>query len=66
MKGIFLTFVIGVLLIALNELTAEKITSRVVTQYIPRDLDAWFKDPENQPAYMYTSTLWGDNIRTSR
>lgn len=64
MKGIFLTFVIGLLLIALNELTTEKVTSRVVTKYVPRDLDAWFKDPENQPMYLYSETLWGDNIRT--
>jgi len=61
MNGIAVAFLLGVLLIALNELTAER-TSRVIVKYIPRDLDAWFKDPENQPSYMYTS-MFGDNIR---
>lgn len=61
MNGIAITFLVGVLLIALNELTTER-TSRVIVKYIPRDLDAYFKDPENQPSYMYTS-MFGDNIR---
>ena len=61
MNGIAITFLLGVLLIALNELTTGR-TSRVVVKYIPRDLDAWFKDPQNQPSYMYTS-MFGDNIR---
>jgi hypothetical protein len=61
MNGIAITFLVGALLIALNEVTAER-TSRVVVKYIPRDLDAWFKDPQNQPSYMYTS-MFGDNIR---
>jgi hypothetical protein len=54
--------VVGLLLIALNELTVERQT-KVVREYIPRDLDAWFKDPENQPLYMYTGTVFGDNVR---
>ena len=61
MQGISLLFVFGVLLIALNELTTEK-KSHVVVKYIPRDMDTWFKDPQNQPSYMYTS-MFGDNIR---
>ena len=61
MNGIAITFLLGVLLIALNELTAER-KSRVIVKYIPRDLDSWFKDPQNQPSYMYT-TMFGDNIR---
>ena len=60
-EGILL--VIGLLLITLNELTVEREATKVVKEYIPRDLDAWFKDPENQPLYMYTSTMFGDNIR---
>ena len=62
MNGIAITFLVGVLLIALNEVTTER-KSRVVVKYIPRDLDAWFKDPENQPSYMYAS-MFGDNVRT--
>lgn len=61
MNGIAITFLVGVLLIALNEVTTER-KSRVVVKYIPRDLDAWFKDPQNQPSYMYT-TMFGDNVR---
>ena len=61
MNGIAITFLLGVLLIALNEVTTER-KSRVVVEYVPRDLDAWFKDPQNQPSYMYT-TMFGDNIR---
>jgi hypothetical protein len=61
MNGIAITFLLGALLIALNEVTAER-TSRVVFKYIPRDLDSWFKDPQNQPSYMFLS-LFGDNVR---
>ena len=61
MNGIAITFLVGVLLIALNEVTTER-KSRVIVKYVPRDLDAWFKDPQNQPSYMYT-TMFGDNIR---
>ena len=61
MNGIAITFLLGVLLIALNEVTTER-KSRVIVKYVPRDLDAWFKDPQNQPSYMYT-TMFGDNIR---
>lgn len=61
MNGIAITFLVGVLLIALNELTTER-KSRVIVKYIPRDLDAWFKDPENQPSYMFAS-IFADNVR---
>jgi hypothetical protein len=62
MKTAVVVLVVGLLLIALNELTVEHKT-KVITKYIPRDMDAWFKDPENQPMYMYESALFGDNIR---
>ena len=51
MNGIAITFLLGVLLIALNEVTTER-KSRVVVKYVPRDIDAYFKDPQNQPSYM--------------
>ena len=61
MQGISLLFVFGVLLITLNELTTEK-KSHVVVKYVPRDLDAWFKDPQNQPSAVFKS-IFEDNIR---
>lgn len=61
MKALVLLLV-GLLLIVVNELTKSN-TTNVVVKYIPRDLDAWFKDPENQPMFMYSDALFGDNIR---
>lgn len=63
MRGTVIVLVVGLLLISLNELMVTR-SSKVVVKYVPRDLDAWFKDPENQPMYMYNSTMFGDNIRT--
>jgi len=62
MKGALVMFVLGLLLIVMNELTTDK-KIKVITKYIPRDMDAWFRDPENQPMYMYSSTMFQDNIR---
>jgi len=62
MKTAVVVLVVGLLLIALNELTVERKT-KVITKYIPRDMDAWFKDPENQPTFLYKSALFGDNVR---
>lgn len=62
MTFVTVLFVVGLLLITLNELLQDKST-RVVTRYIPRDLDAWFKDPENQPTYMYSTMFTGENVR---
>jgi len=56
-------FVLGLLFITLNELVKPE-KERVITKYIPRDLDAWLKDPENQPTYMYASMFGGENVRT--
>jgi hypothetical protein len=64
MRGVFVVFVSGLLLIALNELTTDRLSTKVVTKYVPRDLDAFLKDPENQPMYMYKDVLFGDNVRT--
>jgi|Laugresbdmm110sn_1035088.scaffolds.fasta_scaffold01039_4 hypothetical protein len=61
MQGISLMFVFGVLLIALNELTTER-KSQVVVKYIPRDMDTYFRDPENQPSAVFKS-IFEDNIR---
>lgn len=61
MNGTLVMLVLGLLLITLNELMVTK-SEKVVVKYIPRDLDAWFKDPENQPMYVYNS-MFGDNIR---
>lgn len=53
---------LGLLLMTLNEaLKTEK--PKVIVKYIPRDLDAWFKDPQNQPMYMYNDMFSKDNIR---
>ncbi len=61
MKGALIMFVLGLLLVVLNEFMTDKKTM-VVTKYIPRDMDAWFKDPENQPLHVYGS-MFGDNLR---
>lgn len=59
-------FLLGLLLLALDEILFQRSAAgtRVEIRYIPRDLDAWFKDPANQPTAMFTSTLFGDNVRT--
>lgn len=58
--------IIGMLLITMNTLLGNQDTKtqRTRIKYIPRELDAWFKDPENQPMYMYSSMFQGENIRT--
>ena len=61
MNGTLVMLVLGLLLISLNELMVTR-SPKTVVKYIPRDLDAWFKDPENQPMYVYNS-MFGDNIR---
>lgn len=62
MQGTLVLLLLGLLLIVANELMVTRATPKVQVQYIPRDLDAWFKDPENQPMYVYNS-MFGDNIR---
>lgn len=53
---------LGLLLITLNDaLKIEK--PKVIIKYLPRDLDAWFKDPQNQPMYMYNDMFTKDNVR---
>lgn len=56
-------FVLGLLLITLNELARPE-KERVITKYIPRELDAWLKDPENQPTYLYADMFREENVRT--
>lgn len=62
MQGTLVLLLLGLLLITANELMVTHATTQVQVKYIPRDLDAWFKDPENQPMYVYNS-MFGDNIR---
>lgn len=54
---------IGLVLLSINQLTGTAGRVRIVTRYIPRDMDAWFKDPENQPMYMYKDAVFGENVR---
>jgi hypothetical protein len=60
---VVVVFVAGLLLITLNEMVRGGET-KVITKYLPRDLDAWYKDPQNQPMYMYADSVFGDNVRT--
>jgi hypothetical protein len=53
---------LGLLLITLNEAIRPN-EPKVIVKYIPRDMDAWFKDPENQPMYVYNDMFTKDNIR---
>jgi hypothetical protein len=62
MKALLL-LTLGLLLVTLNELLKRQTGERVVTRYLPRDLDAWFKDPENQPSYVYTNMFNEENVR---
>jgi hypothetical protein len=62
MQGTLVLLLLGLLLITANELMRTQAATQVQVKYIPRDLDAWFKDPENQPMYVYNS-MFGDNIR---
>lgn len=64
MKTAFVVLLIGLLLMLSNEVLRETSEPRVIVKYIPRDLDAWFKDPENQPMYMFNSMFNGENVRT--
>ena len=62
MKAMLVLLLVGMALIALNE-ALKPAESRVVYKYLSRDMDAWFRDPENQPSYMFKDTLFGDNVR---
>lgn len=54
--------IVGLSLMVMNELF-KSVKTRVVYKYIPRDMDTYFKDPQNQPMYVYRS-MWNDeNIR---
>lgn len=53
----------GLALFLVNELM-RTVRSRVVYKYIPRDLDTYFKDPKNQPFYVYKSMWENENVRT--
>lgn len=64
MKTAFVVLLIGLLCIVTNQVLQETSEPRVIVKYIPRDLDAWFKDPENQPTYMFNSMFNDENVRT--
>lgn len=56
---------IGISLILLNEVMAgRQRTPDVVYKYVPRDLDTYLKDPENQPMAMYKSMFEEPPVRT--
>lgn len=54
--------IIGLGLMVVNELIKVGKT-KVIYRYIPRDLDTYFKDPKNQPMYVYKSMFDDENIR---
>lgn len=62
-KVAVLLLITGLVLFVMNEIF-RSVHTRVVYKYIPRDLDTYFKDPKNQPFYMYKSMWEDDNIRT--
>lgn len=62
MKIAVLFVVVGLSLMVINELT-KSVKTRVVYKYIPRDMDTYFKDPENQPMYVYRSMFNDENVR---
>lgn len=56
---------VGVILVIINEMI--HIRSRepeIVYRYVPRDLDAFLKDPENQPMAMYKGMFEDESVRT--
>ena len=56
---------VGVTMIILNELVhARSCEPEIIYKYVPRDLDAFLKDPEQQPMYMYKSMFDDPPIRT--
>jgi len=55
--------IVGLTLIAVDGLVKESVCKPTV-KYLPRDLDAWFKDPQNQPMYMYKDSVFGENVQT--
>jgi hypothetical protein len=56
---------VGLTMIVLNELLhAQSREPEIIYKYVPRDLDAYLKDPENQPMAMYKSMFDDPPLRT--
>ena len=56
---------VGITMIVVNELIhARSREPEVIYKYIPRDLDAYLKDPQNQPMAMYKSMFDDEPVRT--
>lgn len=56
---------VGITLIVANELLhAQSREPEIIYKYVPRDLDTYLKDPENQPMAMYTSMFTDESVRT--
>jgi len=63
MRTSVVLIVVGLMLITVNTVT-HTATQKTVVKYLPRDMDAWFKDPQNQPMYVYKDMFRGENIKT--
>jgi hypothetical protein len=55
--------VVGLTLMAVDGLLDES-KCKPQIKYLPRSMDAWFKDPKNQPMYMYKDAVFGENVQT--
>lgn len=55
--------IVGLTLMTVDGLLDES-KCKPSVKYIPRSMDAWFKDPKNQPMYMYKETVFGENVQT--
>lgn len=55
--------IVGLTLMAVDGLLDSSVCKPQI-KYIPRSLDAWIKDPKNQPMYMYKDTVFGENVQT--
>lgn len=56
---------VGVTLILVNELLhAQRHQPEIIYKYVPRDLDTYLKDPEQQPMYLYSSMFQNAPLRT--
>lgn len=54
---------VGMTLIAVDGFVQQTVCKPKV-KYLPRSMDAWFKDPKNQPLYMYKDSVFGENVQT--
>ena len=66
MKALALSLMfVGAVLVIVNELLHVRSREpEIVYKYVPRDLDAFLKDPENQPMVMYQGMFGDPPVRT--